>query len=136
MSTKTKKNEKSAPKNEKSAKAQKSAEVHDKSNTGADSAGRDALNGRIGARTHIMHEILCDAYKRGAVMTTSEIHNALNAQLAKIDRETTRAATASHLNTMRLREFVEHVNGRDWRLTKAGAELANVKAQKSAKRAK
>jgi len=96
-------------------------------------ASSDALNGRIAARTHFIHAILCEAYSKGATLSTSAINDATNAILASYDRApTTRAATASHLNTMRLRDYVEHVNGRDWRLTALGAELVS-KSKTSAK---
>jgi len=104
--------------------------VKEKAPVGASS---DALNGRIAARTHFIHAILCEAYSKGATLSTSAINDATNAILASYDRApTTRAATASHLNTMRLRDYVEHVNGRDWRLTALGAELVS-KSKTSAK---
>lgn len=71
----------------------------------------DALKGRVGARTHIMHVILCEAYARGERLTASTITARVNVVWARAlaGAHTTEAATASHLNTMKRRGY--YANG-------------------------
>lgn len=70
----------------------------------------DSLKGRVGARTHIMHVILCEAYARGERLTASTITARVNVVWARAlaGAPTTEAATSSHLNTMRKRGFYAH----------------------------
>lgn len=71
----------------------------------------DSLKGRIGARTHIMHVVLCEAYARNERLTASTITARVNLVWARAlaGAATTEAATSSHLNTMKRRGF--YANG-------------------------
>lgn len=58
-------------------------------------AVKDALNGRIGSRTQVIHSILIDAAKRGVIITTQGIQNALEMYLGE-----GHGAAYAHLNTL------------------------------------
>jgi hypothetical protein len=98
--------------------------------------GADALRGRVSCRTHAMHEVLVEAFKKGSLVSTKDIVAGARALLgeghasfAKLDK-----TAPSHLNTMKGRGYVERVTlaGGDgvsstgWRLTAAGAKLVGL----------
>lgn len=90
----------------------------------------DALKGRLACRTSVIHTILVSLYNdKGAEATlnTKTITDEVNRQWARATeggRPTSNAATASHMNTMKSRQYVEHgADGRGWRLSKLGAEV-------------
>lgn len=88
----------------------------------------DALGGRVACRTNVIHEVLCELYNTGAenTLSTSAITERVNARWARAlnGAPTKNSATASHMNTMKGRGYVEHgADGRGWRLTALGAKV-------------
>ena len=93
----------------------------------AKGATKDALKGRVGARTHAMHVVLLDAARVGALLALKEIVARATA-LMRDEQDNDDAqcnAAASHINTMRKRNFVEHEQGA-WRLTDEALELCGA----------
>lgn len=80
-------------------------------------AGADSLKGRIGARTHAIHAVLACAE---SALTTRVITERATALMGRACN-----ATASHLNTMKTRNFLVRENGA-WALTQAGRELCGA----------
>ena len=93
----------------------------------AKGAAEDALSGRIGARTHSIHSVLLDAALVGALLTTKQITERATAHLGAPCN-----ATASHLNTMKGREYLEREQGA-WRLTDDALALCGAKWAQDAK---
>lgn len=78
-------------------------------------AGADALKGRIGSRTHAIHVVLRDA----TTPLSTKIITARAAQLLGAPCN----ATASHLNTMRVRGFIVRAPEGGWVLSEEGRKL-------------
>lgn len=98
-----------------------------------DDGARDCLKGALASRTHAIHAVLVDLANKDseATMTTTQITNAVNAQWARAlnGALTNNASTASHLNTMKARKFVEHgAEARGWRLTAEARKLCAPKS--------
>lgn len=93
----------------------------------AKGAVQDALQGRVGARTHAIHVVLLDAARVGALLSTKEITSRATAFMQQTDDSAQCNATASHLNTMReKRAYLEREQGA-WRLTDDALALCGAK---------
>ena len=128
--SKTNKQNAGAPKSDKAPKAPRKSKGRAPAGALAltHDGASDALGGRLMCRTSVIHSILVALYNEGAdkTMSTGAITNAINAQWARATeggRPTTNAATASHLNTLKKKQLVEHgADGRGWRLSNEGAK--------------
>jgi hypothetical protein len=87
----------------------------------AKKTGRDALNGRYGARTHAIHVVLVEAFVNNEALKMSVIAKRATDVLGRDCN-----AVAPHMQTMKLREFVTSENGA-YKLTDRAAELCGAK---------
>lgn len=93
----------------------------------AKGAAQDALQGRVGARTHAIHAVLLDAARTGALMKTKAIEDAATLFMQQTDEDAKCNATASHLNTMReKRAYLVREQGA-WRLSDDALKLCGAK---------
>jgi len=98
----------------------------------AKGAAQDALQGRVGARTHAIHVVLLDAARVGALLSTKAITEQATSFMQQSDEDAKCNATASHLNTMKSREYLEREQGA-WRLTDTALELCGASWAQDAK---
>jgi hypothetical protein len=90
----------------------------------------DAIKGRVACRTSVIHEALVKAHNEDVALTVKQITEYVNANWARAlnGAPTTLAATASHINTMKGRGYIEkREDERGWRLTKLAIEKLTEK---------
>jgi len=104
----------------KSAAKQKQKSAPAKAKGATSGGARDALGGRLQARTNAIHLVLKNA---SAPLTTRQIEERATKLMQKWGgADNVCRATGAHLNTMKLREYIERKNGA-YQLTKLARKL-------------